>query len=79
MSEGLKRRLRANGSGAHVDEFGKCIGIVQGPTNYGLRQGPEVDVRWLPSRLRYGYKPEDLVLVDPASADAESNDERTKA
>lgn len=39
------------------------MGIVLGPTDYGTQQGPEVDVRWLPSGLRYAYSPESLKVV----------------
>lgn len=63
MSPALKKALRRNKSGAHVKEFGHCIGIVQGPTDYGTQKGPEVDVRWQPSNLRYAYAPEQLVRV----------------
>ena len=56
---------------AHVDEFGDCVGVVQGPTFPNVPDAPEVDVRWEPSQLRYGYLPEDLVeepaAVSPAS------------
>jgi hypothetical protein len=63
MSEDLKLRLRRNGSTDHVIEFGKCTGIVGGPTNFGGQLGPEVDVRWQPDNLRYAYHPDDLVVV----------------
>lgn len=42
----------------HIKEFGDCIGIVIGLVDYGSQQGPEVDVRWQPSNLRYGYHPD---------------------
>ena len=56
----------------HVLEFGGCVGVVLGPTDYNnskpgepgydfAKVGPEVDVRWLPSNLRYAYNPADLV------------------
>ena len=51
------------GSAEHVAEFGDCVGIVQGLTDYGSRQGPEVDVRWQPSNLRYAYHPDELEPV----------------
>jgi hypothetical protein len=55
----------------HVEEFGGCVGVIQGPTDYNnckpdahdydpAKVGPEVDVRWEPSNLRYAYLPEDL-------------------
>lgn len=62
-------------SWAHEREFGNCEGVVQGLVDYngGLkpgqpgydsnRVGPEVDVRWKPSNLRYAYHPEDLEIV----------------
>jgi hypothetical protein len=45
----------------HIEEFGECEGIVEGPMYPGW---PEVDVRWQPSNSRFGYKPEHLELVD---------------
>lgn len=74
MSEALKAVLSMNDSLEHVQEFGECIGIVEGPTDfnpchpgedgYDLNKlGPEVDVRWLPSNLRYAYHPKYLVQV----------------
>lgn len=62
-----------NCSTAHVEEFGDCVGVVQGPTDFNNvprtdpawdpeKVGPEVDVRWQPSNLRYAYDPDDLVL-----------------
>ena len=62
MSRELKLGLRRNGSEAHVREFGGCVGVVIGLSDYGNGHlGPEVDVRWLPSLLRYAYHPDDLV------------------
>lgn len=74
MSERLKRAFRDSGSGRHVAEFGDCEGVVIGPLDYNncspgdpgydaARVGPEVDVRWQPSGLRYGYHPDELVEV----------------
>jgi len=61
MSEALKRELRTNDSKEHVDEFGECVGVVEGPTDFGSQKGPELDVRWQPSGLRYCYHPSMLV------------------
>lgn len=58
----------------HVLEFGACEGIVEGPMDFNTckpgeagydpaKVGPEVDVRWQPSKLRYGYHPDDLDRV----------------
>lgn len=55
MSESLKSGLIANGCAEHVAEFGDCVGVVIGPFDDGLA-GPDVDVRWEPSGLRYGYQ-----------------------
>jgi len=63
MSEALKQELIANGCAEHTEEFFDCIGIVEGPVDYGETKGPEVDVRWQPSNLRYGYHPDQLVFV----------------
>jgi CMP/dCMP kinase len=71
MSAQLKRDLVAAGSGEHVAEFGECIGIVDGPTDYNeaggadpAKIGPEVNVRWQPFGLRFGYLPEGLQPVE---------------
>jgi len=56
---------------AHVIEFGDCIGILHGPVDFNNvkpghpaydinKIGPEWDVRWQPSNLRYAYSPADL-------------------
>ena len=58
----------------HIEEFGECEGIVQGLLDYNNvpkdhpnydpdKVGPEVNVRWQPSNLRYGYHPDDLEVV----------------
>lgn len=64
MTRSLRQTLRKGDSDAHVREFGGCVGIVIGPVDYGTQQGPEVDVRWLPSRLRYAYDPKELKRVN---------------
>jgi len=63
MSASYKKRIK-KGIPDHLKEFGHCCGIVEGPVDYGSQKGPELDVRWNPSRLRYGYAPKDLCLVD---------------
>lgn len=63
MTEGHKNVLLRNGNRYHVQEFGHCVGVVDGPTDYGSQQGPEVDVYWQPSDLRYAYLPENLEIV----------------
>lgn len=64
MSEALKKVLRGNQSSEHVEEFGECIGVVEGLVDYGNgNYGPEVDVRWSPSKLRYAYDTKWLELV----------------
>lgn len=76
MSPDLKRRMREiqpSGlhSRQHVKEFGRCVGIVEGFVDYNNCQpsdpaydvrkiGPEVEVRWRPSMLRYAYHPDQL-------------------
>lgn len=79
MSEDYKRQLRGRCgvagkhlgpmcegdcwgcSSAHVEEFGDCVGIVEDLLQPNC---PEVNVRWLPSKLRYAYDPINLVKVD---------------
>jgi hypothetical protein len=63
MSDAHKKLLIANGCAEHVEEFGACVGVVEGLVAYGNCQGPEVNVRWQPSRLRYGYHPDHLHVV----------------
>ena len=50
-------------SWTHVEEFGECTGVVGGLMFPGLIDTPEVNVRWEPSGLRYGYHPDKLELV----------------
>ncbi len=63
MTAALKAKLGGD-SCRHVREFGACIGVVQGLVDFGKQKGPEVDVRWQPSNLRYGYLPEELEAVE---------------
>lgn len=73
MSTLLKAALSET-SPDHVEEFGQCVGVVVGPTDYNnvpptdasydpSKVGPEVDVRWQPSNLRYAYDPDMLVVI----------------
>jgi len=64
MTEAYKQQLIASDCAEHAEEFFNCVGIVEGPIDYGTQQGPEVDVRWQPSGLRYGYHPDQLVEVN---------------
>lgn len=50
-------------SSAHVDEFGECVGIVQGKMFPDVDDAPEVNVIWTPSGLCYGYDPAMLAVV----------------
>ena len=63
MKEQYKQDLIANNCADHVEEFGDCVGVVEGPVDCATSQGPEVDVRWQPSNLRYGYHPDSLDVV----------------
>lgn len=48
----------------HLQEFENCAGVVEGHvTGPRGERWPEVNVRWAPSNLRYGYSPDDLVEV----------------
>lgn len=64
MTELLKEEFRANLCEDHVQEFGDCVGTVIGLTDFGDRVGPELDIEWDPSGVRYSYWPEDLKPVD---------------
>lgn len=46
-------------SGAHVDEFGGCTGVVEDT----IPDSNLVNVRWKPSMLRYAYDRGDLERV----------------
>lgn len=64
MSEDFMKGLKSNGSAEHVEEFGDCLGIVEGLTHYGNGTfGPELEVRWYPSKLHYAYHPIHLKLI----------------
>jgi hypothetical protein len=71
MTVEFKTRMRVSSVG-HIIEFGNCVGIVQGFIDYHNdgdmldhgKIGPEVDVRWQPSNLRYAYMPEELEIVE---------------
>lgn len=60
MNAACKQALFKTGSHDHVREFGRCYGTIIGPTDYGNQLGPEWDVRWEPSELRYAYAEEHL-------------------
>jgi len=60
MTEQMKKAWIARGDNHHIEEFGDCVGIVQGPMFLPPSTAPEVDVRWQPSNLRYGYHPDEL-------------------
>lgn len=62
LTRAFKRVLRQNGCDAHVREFGPCVGVVVAQRVWSRRFGGcvEVDVRWLPSGLRYAYDTESL-------------------
>lgn len=63
LADGTPNDELLEGNRDHVREFGSCIGVVQGLTKYVNTQGPEVDVRWRPSMLRYAYHPDNLEIL----------------
>lgn len=63
MSEEFKQRMLLGESKEHIEEFGECIGVVEDKCYPDLDCAPEVNVRWEPSKLRYGYFPKDLKVV----------------
>lgn len=63
MSWKLQAEFIKNGCLEHVEEFSECVGLVEGPVEWKTQMGPEVDVRWQPSNLRYAYHPEELELA----------------
>lgn len=61
MAQALKDNLAANDCADHVAEFGNCVGVVEDSVEWSNQHvGPEVNVRWAPSGLRYAYHPDDL-------------------
>jgi len=59
---------------AHIQEFDDCVGVVEDLLDYNNvkpgdpaydpnKVGPEFNVRWSPSNLRYGYHPDNLTLA----------------
>lgn len=63
FADGTQSDELLEGNRDHVCEFGSCVGIVLGLTEYVNTQGPEVDVHWRPSMLRYAYHPNDLEIL----------------
>lgn len=63
MNDACKERWRP-ASPNHVAEFENEVGIVECLTDFGTSKGPEMDVRWQPNKLRYGYLPSELEVVD---------------
>lgn len=63
MTEAHRLKLRTGRSRQHESEFGECVGVVIGLTDFGTALGPELDVRWAPSGLRYAYHPSELERV----------------
>ena len=49
-----------DGQPNHAKEFGHSVGIVESFIDYG----PEVDVRWQPTQLRYAYHPDHLEVLN---------------
>ena len=58
MSKSLKKGMNENGSGAHIKEFGNCIGTIEEINEWG-----DAEVRWEPSKLRYAYPLTSLILT----------------
>lgn len=71
LTAAAKARMKGTpGLARNAAEFGDCVGIIDGLIVYkegnvleAKVEGPEYDVRWQPSGLRYAYAPEDLELV----------------
>jgi hypothetical protein len=77
MNAACKRALFETDSHDHVREFGRCYGVILGLTDYGNQQGPEWDVRWEPSELKYAYAEEHLVEM-PLKAFVVAYDDETR-
>ena len=59
MTEAFKKNMIARGCADHIEEFGDCEGIVEGPT-YPHADCDEVDVKWLPFGTKFAYFPINL-------------------
>lgn len=59
MTDKLKAELIKNDCEEHVIEFGDCQGIVESYI-YPDTDIDDVDVRWAPSGLKYGYSINEL-------------------
>ena len=69
LTQAAQDALVANGCAEHVAEFGGCEGVVEDLVVWSADQiGPEVNVRWEPSGLRYAYHPDELAPPDPRDA-----------
>ena len=64
MSDELKKSLIENDSKEHVEEFGDCEGIVESWMFPDLKDVKDVNVRWKPSGLRYGYNINSLIKLN---------------
>jgi hypothetical protein len=62
MTQKLKDAFIANGCRSHVREFGNCVGVIVGRSDDC--EPVSWDVRWIPSKLRYGYLEEFLELAE---------------
>ncbi len=67
LTAACKAAHLANDNAEHVEEFGDCTDVVQGLTQYGASEGPEVDVRWQPRGVWYSYHPDQLEVVSKPS------------
>lgn len=74
MTDKFKQELISHDCADHVKEFGDCVGVVIRYTDYNnckpedpqydhSKIGPEVDIRWQPSNLKYAYHPNNLIIV----------------
>ena len=63
MNDALKAELIKNDCKEHVDEFGECEGVVEDKMFPECDDCEEVNVRWKPTNLRYGYRPDQLEII----------------
>lgn len=61
LSQSYKGCFRAMGGGYHIDEFGRYLGDVIGPTRVG---SDRLIVQWRSSGIRFSYDPSELEVVD---------------
>jgi len=62
MTKLYKMWMYARECALHIDEFGNCVGIVEGDSGRDI-YGPTITVYWVPSGHRFDYSISDVEIV----------------